>query len=104
MNDFLNILGRAAKVAGVLTLLVAILLFMGALVTGDSGAGQAPLLAVPVFILVFPMTMVMQIRRALRLSIGWKIAYFVLLSLSLFLMIRIASHIPSLVDSIVNPT
>ena len=87
MRDLLGILGRALGWASGLAVLVFILAFLGPIIIGGPGAHQAPLaafiLAPVTFPLAFVITLLIQIRRALRLSIGGKFAYFVLLALFL---------------------
>ena len=87
MRDFLSIAGKAIVVACGVAFLVFILAFVGPLVIGGPGAHQAPLAAFfyapGVFFLAFVITLVVQIRKALRLNIGGKIAYFVVLALFL---------------------
>ena len=87
MRDLLGILGRALLWASGLAVLVFFLAFFGPIIIGGPGAHQAPLAAFifapATFFLAFVIVLLIQIRHALRLSIGGKFAYFVLLALLL---------------------
>ncbi len=97
MHDFLKILGISFRAAGGLAILVFIVAFFGPLLIGGPGAHQGPLgafiYAPAAFFLVFFVALLIQFRRALRLSTGWKFAYFVLLLLSLIPAARIVGFI-----------
>ena len=95
MRDFLKVLGWSFLVAGGSAVLVFILAFTVPLMIGGPGAHQAPLAAFlyapAVFFAVFVIALVVQVRRTLRLNIGGKIAYLVLLALLLIPTARIVT-------------
>ncbi len=97
MREFLKILGWSFGAAGGLASFVFILAFFGPLLIGGPGAHQGPLgafiYAPATFFLVFVIASLIQIRRALRLSIGGKFAYFGLLALFLIPTARIVGFI-----------
>ncbi len=101
MRDFLSISGKALVVACGVAFAIFVLAFVGPLLIGGPGAHQAPLAAFfyapGVFFLAFVVALVVQVRAALRLNIGGKIAYFVLLVLFLVPTVNIVGVVSGIV-------
>ena len=94
MRDFLRILGKSIGWASALTILVFILSFNWALSVGGSQTPLVSAVLAPItFFLVLTIVMLTQFRRAVQLSPGAKLAYFVFLA---FFLIHSVHDVPVL--------
>jgi hypothetical protein len=103
VRDFLRILGKSIGWASALTILVSILSFNWALSVGGSQTPLVSAVLAPItFILVLTIVMLTQYRRAVQLSPGAKLAYFVFLAFFIILSVHDAPVLWKTVFAISN--